>query len=409
MSNRKVWLGAGIAAIFVASFALSAPVWSQQVVGVTDTTILLGGTHPYSGPASAYSSIGKGAIAYFDYVNDHGGVDGRKITYKDMDDGYSPPRAVQDVRQLVEGDRVFAIFNELGTPTSSETRPYLNENKVPQLFLATGASTWGSDAKKYPWTIGWQPDYPDESAIYAKYLMQHNKNAKIGVLYQNDDYGKDYLNGLITALGPKKSQIVKSLSYETSDPTVSSQVAAIKNSGADTFFIFATPKFSVQAMVAVAQLGWKPLVFLNNVSNSQSVMGAATKAGGPAATNGVISTWYLKDPSDLDLQNDPGVKLEKEILAKYEPGSDYTDAFYLYGMGAAFTMVDALKMAGKNLTRDSVMQAATHLHETDNPFVYSGVVVETTPTDRFPIRQEVLSRYLNGHWVDFGGLINARH
>ncbi len=408
MSNRKVWLGAGIAAILIASFALSAPVRGQQVVGVTDTSILLGGTHPFSGPLSAYSSIGKGAAAYFAYVNDHGGVNGRKIIYKDMDDGYSPPRTVQDMRQLVEGDHVFAIFNSLGTPTNTVVRPYLNDQKVPQLFVATGATTWGADASKYPWTIGWQPDYQDEAAIYTKYLMHLKPGAKIGVLYQNDDYGKDYLKGLVDTLGSKKSEIVKALSYEVSEPDVNSQIAAIKNAGADALFIFATPKFSTQAMVETAKLGWKPLVFLNNVSNSQTVMRAATQAGGPNATNGVISTQYLKDPSDLDEQSDPGVKLEKAILAKYAPGSDYTDGFYLYGMGAAFTMVDALKHAGRNLTRDSLMQAVTHLHETDNPFVWKGIVVETTPTDRFPIRQMILMRYLNGHWVEFGSLINVR-
>lgn len=408
MSNLKRWLGAFAAVTIGFAVCVAVPASSQQVAGVTDTTILLGGTHPYSGPASAYSSIGKGARAYFEYVNDHGGVNGRKITYKDMDDAYSPPQTVQVVRQLVEGDHIFALFNSLGTPTNTQVRPYLNENKVPQLFVATGATTWGEDASKYPWTIGWQPDYQDESAIYAKYLMKQKPNAKIGVLYQNDDYGKDYLKGLSDSLGAKAKQIVKAASYETTDPDVNSQIASLKSSGADTVFIFATPKGSTQAMVAIAQLGWKPLVFLNNVSNSQAVMRAATKAGGPAATNGVISTEYLKDPSDLDQQADAGVKLEKEILAKYSPGADYTDAFYLYGMGAAYTMVDALKKAGRNLTRESLMQGVTHLHETDNPFVWKGIVVETSPTDRFPIRQEVLARYLNGHWVAFGGLINAR-
>lgn len=408
MSNLKRWLVALVAVTIGFAVCVTVPASSQQVVGVTDTGILLGGTHPFSGPLSAYSSIGKGAQAYFQYINDHGGVNGRKITYKDMDDAYSPPQTLQDMRQLVDGDKVFAIFNSLGTPCNTQVRPFLNENKVPQLFVATGATTWGADASKYPWTMGWQPDYQDESAIYAKYLMKQRPKSKIGVLYQNDDYGKDYLKGLVDTLGSKKNQVVKSLSYETSDPDVSSQMASLKNAGADSVFIFATPKFSTQALVAIGQLGWKPLIFLNNVSNSQTVMRAATKAGGAQATNGVITTEYLKDPSDLDEQNDAGVKMEKEILAKYAPGADYTDAFYLYGMGAAFTMVDALKHAGKNLTRDSLMQAAAHLHETDNPFVWKGIVVQTTPTDRFPIRQEVLARYLNGHWVTFGGLINAR-
>ncbi|MGH7682934.1 MAG: ABC transporter substrate-binding protein, partial [Vulcanimicrobiaceae bacterium] len=380
MSNLKRWLVALVAVTIGIAVCVTVPASSQQVVGVTDSTILLGGTHPFSGPLSAYSTIGKGAQAYFAYVNDHGGVNGRKITYKDMDDAYSPPQTLQDMRQLVDGDHVFAIFNSLGTPCNTQVRPYLNENKVPQLFVATGATTWGADASKFPWTIGWQPDYQDESAIYAKYLIRQKPNAKIGVLYQNDDYGKDYLRGLVDALGSKKNQVVKSLSYETSDPDVSSQISNLKNAGADSVFIFATPKFSTQSLVAISQLGWKPMVFLNNVSNSQTVMRAATKAGGAGATNGVITTEYLKDPSDLDQQNDAGVKLEKEIVAKYSPGADYTDAFYLYGMGAAYTMVDALKKAGKGLTRDALMQAATHLHETDNPFVWKGIVVQTTPT-----------------------------
>jgi len=408
MSKAKGWLAASTIGVLLMTLAISLPASGQSAPGVTATTIVLGGTHPYSGPASAYSSIGKGAKAYFEYVNDHGGVYGRKIIYKDLDDAYNPPQTVQLTRQLVEQDGIFADFNPLGTPCNTQIRPYLNEHQVPQLFVATGATTWGADASKYPWTIGWQPDYQDESAVYAKYLLQHQPNAKIGVLYQNDDYGKDYLKGLTDALGSKSSMIVKSLSYEVSDPDVRSQIASLKNTGATSVMIFATPKFSTQALVAIAQLGWKPLVFLNNVSASQTVMRAATQAGGPAATNFVISTTYLKDPSDPKFANDPGIKLEKQILAKYATGSDSSDQFYLYGMGAAYTMVDALKKAGKNLTREGIMKVATDLHETDNPFVYPGVVVQTTPSDRFPIRQEVLERYDSGNWFASGSMISAR-
>jgi branched-chain amino acid transport system substrate-binding protein len=408
MSKAKGWLAASTVGLLAATLAIALPASGQSVPGVTATTIVLGGTHPYSGPASAYSSIGKGAKAYFDYINDHGGVYGRKIIYKDLDDAYNPPQTVQLTRQLVEQDRIFADFNPLGTPCNTQIRPYLNDQKVPQLFVATGATTWGADASKYPWTIGWQPDYQDESAVYAKYLLQHKPDAKIGVLYQDDDYGKDYLKGLTDALGSKSSMIVKSLSYEVSDPDVRSQIAGLKNAGASSVMIFATPKFSIQAMVAIAQLGWKPLVFLNNVSASQTVMRAATQGGGPAATNFVISTTYLKDPSDPKFANDPGIKLEKEILAKYVPGADASDQFYLYGMGAAYTMVDALKKAGKNLTREGIMKAATNLHERDNPFVYPGVIVQTTPSDRFPIRQEVLERYDSGTWLASGSMISAR-
>lgn len=407
--SKKSWLAASIVALLAATFTISLPASGQSVPGVTDTQILLGGTHPYSGPLSAYSSIGKGAKAYFQYINDtQGGVYGRKIVYKDLDDAYNPPQTVQLVRQLVEQDHVFALFNTLGTPPNTVIRPYLNEQKVPQLFVATGATTWGADASKYPWTIGWQPDYQDESAVYAKYIMQHKPNAKIGVLYQNDDYGKDYLKGLTDALGSKSSQIVKSLSYEVSEPDVRSQIANLKNAGADVVLIFATPKFSTQALVQIAQLGWKPLVFLNNVSAVQPVMRAATSQGGIAATNFVISTTYLKDPSDPKFASDPGIKLEKQLLAKYASGADPSDQFYLYGMGAAFTMVDALKRAGKNLTREGIMKAATELHETNNPFVYPGVIVQTTPSDRFPIRQLVLDRYDSGTFMASGSMISAR-
>jgi branched-chain amino acid transport system substrate-binding protein len=408
MSKAQHWLAASLVSALAATLVVNVPASADNVPGVTATTIMLGGTHPYSGPASAYSSIGKGAKAYFEYVNDHGGVYGRKIIYKDLDDGYNPPQTVQLTRQLVEQDGIFADFNPLGTPTNTQIRPYLNQEKVPQLFVATGATTWGADASKYPWTIGWQPDYQDESAAYAKYLLQHRPNAKVGVIYQNDDYGKDYLKGLTDALGSKSSMIVKSVSYEVTDPDVRSQIASLKNSGADTVFIFATPKASVQSMVAVAQLSWKPLIFLNNVSASQSVMRAATQAGGPGATNFIISTTYLKDPSDPKFANDAGIKLEKAILAKYLPGSDSADQFYLYGMGAAYTMVDALKKAGKNLTRAGIMKAATELHETDNPFVYPGIVVQTSPSDRFPIRQLVLERYDSGVWLAQGTMISLR-
>lgn len=409
MNARRGWLISSILGIVALSVAATVPAAGQSVPGVTSTQVLLGGVHPYSGPASAYSSIGKGAKAYFDYINDtKGGVYGRKIIYKDLDDAYNPPQSLQLTKQLVEQDKVFAMFNPLGTPVNTVLRPYLNENKVPQLFVATGATTWALDSAKYPWTIGWQPDYQAESIVYAKYLMQHDPGAKIGVIYQNDDYGQDYLNGLIKGLGSKQSMIVKSVSYEVSDPDVSSQIASLKGSGANTVFIFATPKFSTQSLVAIAKLSWKPTVYLNVVSNSQSVMRAATQQGGAAATDGVLSIQYLKDPSDPANASDPGIKLEREILAKYVPGADPNDGFYLYGMGAAFTMIDALQKAGKNLTREGIMQAALHLHETDNPFVLPGTIVQTSPSDHFPIRQMRMSKYDDGKWVQFGALLSAR-
>lgn len=384
------------------------PAVSQSQPGVTSTEVLFGGVHPYSGPASGYSSIGKGAIAFFSYINDKGGVNGRKITYKDLDDGYNPPQSLQLTKQLVEQDHVFAMFNSLGTPVNTVLRPYLNEKGVPQLFVATGATTWGNDAAKYPWTIGWQPDYQSEAAIYAKYLLAQQPNAKIGVLYQNDDYGQDYLNGLTKALGAKANLILKSVSYEVSDPDVKSQIASLKNTGADTLFIFATPKFSTQAFIAVSQLSWHPTTYLNSVSNSQVVMRAATDQGGPSATNGVISVIYLKDPSDPRWASDSGMQLYKQIMSKYIPNGDQADQFYLYGMGVAYTLVGALQKAGKDLTREKLMQAAIHIHETNNPFVLPGIIVQTSPDDRFPIRQEQLARYEAGKWGLFGAVISAR-
>jgi branched-chain amino acid transport system substrate-binding protein len=402
-----------LAATLAAAFALALSTGTRTPVsadepGITPTEIVLGGLHPYSGPASSYGAIGKGAQAYFAYINDNGGVNGRKITYKDLDDAYSPPQAVQLAKQLVEQDHVFAMFNTLGTPSNTAIRQYLNQNQVPQLFVATGASTWGADAAKFPWTIGWQPDYQSESIIYARYLMKEDPSAKIAVLYQNDDYGEDYLTGLKDGLGKKADAIVKTASYEVTDPSVSSQIASLKASGATTFFIFATPKFSIQALVAAAQQSWKPRIFLNTVSNSQTTMKAATSAGGVAATQGVISVQYLKDPAEPKWDNDAGMKLYRAIAAKYMPGADQNNGYFLYGMGAAYTMVDCLQRAGKNLTRQRVMDAAIHLNERDNPFVISGVVVQTSPNNRFPIGQEQLASYNGTRFSLFGSLIGAR-
>ena len=407
-TTRKYFIGTFAMVLGLALAAGAAcPVSAENAPGVTNTQIVLGGLHPFSGPASAYGAFGKGAEAYFDYVNDNGGVNGRKITYKDLDDAYSPPQAVQLTRQLVEQDNVFAMFNTLGTPSNTAIRPYLNQKEVPQLFVATGATTWAKDAARYPWTIGWQPDYQSESIIYAKNLLKKNPNAKIAVLYQNDDYGKDYLAGLEKGLGSKTNLIVKTASYEVTDPDVTSQIANLKSSGADTFFIFATPKFSAQALVAVAQKSWHPRTYLNNVSASDSVMKAATTQGGPGATNGVISTLYWKDPGDQKWAHDSGMLLYRKIMAKYEPGADVSNGFYTIGMGVAYTMVDTLEKAGKDLTREKVMDAATHLDETNNPFLITGIVVRTTPQDRFPITQEQLVRYESGRFVPFGSIIQA--
>jgi branched-chain amino acid transport system substrate-binding protein len=402
-------IAAALASIFMTALGAATPTAVRaDEPGVTATEIVLGGLHPQSGPASSYGVIGKGVQAYFAYINDNGGVNGRKIVYKDLDDAYSPPQAVQLAKQLVEQDHVFAMFNTLGTPSNTAIRPYLNQNGVPQVFVATGASTWGSDSAKFPWTIGWQPDYQSEAIIYAHYLLKEDPNAKIAVLYQNDDYGEDYLTGLKEGLGKKADAIVKTASYEVTDSAVSSQIASLKASGANTFFIFATPKFSIQAMVAAAQQSWHPRTFLNTVSSSQSTMKNATAAGGVAATKDVISVQYLKDPAEPRWDSDPGMKLYRSIIAKYVPGADQSNGYYFYGMGVAYTMVDCLQRAGKNLTRRRLMDAATHLNERDNPFLITGVIVKTSPSNRFPIGQEQLVRYDGTRFSLFGSLIGAR-
>ena len=407
LSLRRSVAGVAALAAFAFTATTIAPVRADD--GVTATEILIGGTDPFSGPASAFGAVGKGSQAYFQYVNDHGGVNGRKITYKDLDDGYSPPQTVQLTRQLVEQDKVFLIFASLGTATSTAIRPYLNQNKIPQLFVASGASKWAHDAAQFPWTIGWQPDYESEAIIYARHILKERPNAKIGIIYQNDDFGQDYLRGLKLGLGSHGNLIVKEASYEVTDPDVSSQITALKGSGADTLMVFATPKFAVQSIVATAQQGWKPQIYLSNVSSSQAVFRVATKAGGgPEATNGILTTQYVKDPADPKNANDPGVKLYKEIMAKYLPSEDLANGSFLAGMGYAFTMVDTLRSAGKDLTRDKVMKAALSLNETNNPFLYPGINVTTSATNHFPITSEALVKYQNGEAVATGVIIDAR-
>jgi branched-chain amino acid transport system substrate-binding protein len=390
------------------AFSTSTAIRADDDPGITSTEVLLGGAHPFSGPASAYGALGKAEEAYFAYINDKGGVNGRKIVYKDLDDAYNPSQSIQVMRQFVEQDKVFAIFNTLGTAVNTAIRPYLNQSNVPQLFVSTGAVTWGRDYAKFPWTIGFIPDYQSEAIIYAKSLMEKNPNAKIGVLYQNDDFGQDYLAGLQKGLGSHGSAIVKQISYEVTDPDVSSQISTLKSAGVDTLFIFATPKFAVQALVAVAQQSWTPVTYLSSVSTSQSVMRAATKAGGAAATNGVISSLYTMDPADPRYDNVSGMKLYKQIMAKYAPGLDPSNAFYLAGMAPAYTMVETLKAAGKDPTRKSLMDAATHINEAINPFLLPGISVHTTPTSHFPITQQQIARYSDGKWSPLGALVDAR-
>jgi branched-chain amino acid transport system substrate-binding protein len=386
----------------IASLALStmAALPARAEDGVSATEIVLGGTDPFSGPASAYGAVGKGSQAYFDYVNDHGGVN--------MDDGYSPPQTVQATRQLVEQDKVFAMFACLGTAPNLAIRSYLNTNKVPQLFVSTGASTWGKDYAQYPWTIGSEPDYESEAVIYGRNVVKTTPNAKIGIIYQNDDFGKDYITGLTKGLGSKSSMIVKQVSYETTDPDVSSQIASLKAAGADTLMVFATPKFTIQSLAAVVQQSWKPQIYLANVSGSQAILHAAMKAAGTPAAAGLISTEWVMDPANpAQFGKEPGYKLFMEIMAKYLPGASTIDGNYMAGMVYGYMMVDALKHAGKQPTRESVMKAALNLNE-DNPFLYPGIKVTTSASNHFPITSLQLVKYNGTDYVPLGGVTDAR-
>jgi branched-chain amino acid transport system substrate-binding protein len=376
--------------------------------GVTSKQILIGGTTPLSGPASAYAAVAKGADAYFKYVNGRGGVFGRSIKYKYVDDAYDPSQTIQRTRDLVQNDHVFAIYNTLGTETNLSIRSYLNQLKVPQLFVASGASTWGKDYKKYPWTIGYQPSYLAEGTIYGRYIGRTRPKARIGVLFQNDDYGKELLAGLQRGLGAKRKLIVTQQGYDVTDNDVKSQVARLKSKRADTLMVFATPKFAIQSYSQARQLGWKPQIFVNAVSSAANVMTIATLSSSRRETEGSISIVFLKDPTDPRWAKDRAVKLFRSVLKKYNRGKGLNDVYNVYGMASAFTMVDALRHAGRNPTRAGVMRAVSHLDERNNPFVLPGIVVGTTPRDHFPLAQAKLERYHNGRWVYFGSLVDVR-
>ncbi len=364
-------------------------------VGVTPSNILIGATVPLSGPAAAYGTIAKASDAYFHYVNDNGGVNGRQITYKYLDDAYNPAQTVPLTKQLVEQDQVFLTFGGLGTQDQTSVRDYLNSKKVPQVIVATGATTFAAEFDKYPYTFGWQPVYQGESLIYAQYVMKNTPNAKIGVIYQNDDYGQDYLDGLTKGLGSKAAEmIVDKEPNDVGAPDLSSQILKLKNSGADTLFVFETPSPAIKAIVATSQAGWHPTIFLNSVASPVPYVQAAQKAAGDdTAVNGIITVEYLKDQVDPSQANDAGVQLFKQIMAKYYPDGKVEDGFNMYGMATAYTLVDVLKKAGPNLTRQAVLDQMSNLNETDNPFLYQGIGVKNTPSDHYTITQEYLAKY----------------
>jgi branched-chain amino acid transport system substrate-binding protein len=403
VGKRSVLFG-GLATL-VAGAAASAA--GSVTPGVTSKQILIGGTAPLSGPASAYAAVAKGADAYLKYVNDHGGVFGRSIKYKYEDDGYDPSQTIQKTRDLVQNDKVFAIYNTLGTEQNLAVRSYLNQLKVPQLLVASGASTWGNNYKKYPWTIGYQPSYKGEATIYGRYIAKTRPKARIGVLYQNDDYGKELIAGLERGLGKKAKLIVSKQGYDVTDTDVKSQIARLKSKKANTLMVFATPKFAIQSYSSARLLGWRPLVFVNVVASASNTMTIAGLASSKRQTEGSISLAFLKDPINPQWVNDRAVKLFRTILKKYNAGAGLTDYYSVYGMSSAFTLVDALKHAGKDPTRASVMRAVTHLNERNNPFVLPGIAVRTSSSDHFPIAQARLERYHDGHWVYFGPLVRV--
>jgi len=376
-----------------------------QTPGVTATEIKIGNINPYSGPASAYGTIGKAIGAYFKQLNDEGGINGRKINYITYDDSYSPPKTVEMARRLVEQDQVAAIFQPLGTPPNSAIHKYMNQQKVPHLFVATGATKW-NDPKNFPWTMGWQPNYQTEGRIYAAYVLKNVKNPKVGILYQNDDYGKDYLKGFEDGLGKANAKlIVMKQSYEVTDPTVDSQIVNLKNSGANVFFNITIPKFAVQAIKKSHDIGWKPLHLLNSVSAS---VGVVMKPAGAEASKDILTTLYFKDPTDPEWENDPAMKKWVQFMKKYYPEGNTTDAFNVYGVLVAQTLEQVLRQAGKDLSRQNIMRQAANLKNVDLPLLLPGVLINTSPTDFAPIEQEQLARFDGAKWVRFGELLGGK-
>jgi len=388
-----------LAALGLAMAAAPALAQKKYGPGASDTEIKIGNTIPYSGPASAYGIIGKVEAAYFKMINEAGGINGRKINYVSLDDGYSPPKAVEMARRLVEQDEVLFMVSTLGTPSNSAIHKYMNSKKVPHLFLATGASKW-NDPKDFPWTMGFNPNYQSEGKLYAQHILATKPNAKIAVLYQNDDYGKDYLKGFMDGLGEKgKAMVVKTATYEVTDPTVDSQIVTLQGSGADTFFNITTPKFAAQAIRKVADVGWKPVHYLNQVSAS---VGSVLKPAGLDKSVGLITMQYIKDPTDPAWANDAAMKDYFTFMKKYLPGDDPMDGTATYGMAAAQLTVQLLKQCGNDLTRENVMKQAASIKNFQVPLALPGVLVDTSATDFAPFQTMQLVRFDGKTWVGFG-------
>jgi branched-chain amino acid transport system substrate-binding protein len=401
---NRIAMASFAAFALLAASASGALAQKKYDTGATDTEIKIGNIMPYSGPASAYGVIGKTEAAYFKKINDAGGINGRKINFISYDDSYSPPKTVEQARKLVESDEVLFIFNSLGTPPNSAIHKYMNAKKVPQLFVATGATKW-NDPKDFPWTMGWQPSYQSEARIYAKYILKEKPNAKIAILYQNDDYGKDYVKGLKDGLGAKaSSMIVAEESYETTEPTIDNHIVKLKSTGADIFFDVTTPKFAAQAIKKVAEIEWKTLHILNNVSAS---VGSVIKPAGFDNSQGIISAAYLKDVSDPQWENDAGMKEFLNFLAKDFPEGNKLDGSVLVGYGVAQTMVQVLKQCGDNLTRENIMKQAANLKDFRTEVLLPGIKINTSPTSYAPISQLQLMQFKGERWVLFGDIISG--
>jgi branched-chain amino acid transport system substrate-binding protein len=405
MPAIQLRLGAFSAALAIVALTSSgASAQKKYDIGATDTEIKIGNIMPYSGPASAYGVIGKTEQAYFNKINAEGGINGRKINFISYDDGYSPPKTVEQARKLVESDEVLLIFNSLGTPPNSAIQKYMNSKKVPQLFVATGATKW-NDPKEFPWTMGWQPNYQSESRIYAKYILKEKPNAKIAILYQNDDYGKDYVKGLKDGLGAKAaSMIIAEESYETTQPTIDSSIVKLKSTNADVFFNVTTPKFAAQAIKKMAEIEWKPLHFLNNVSVS---IGSVMKPAGFENSQGILSSAYLKDTSDPQWKDDAGMKAFDEFLAKYFPEGNRIDINLIYGYTVAQGLVHVLKACGDDLTRANVMRQAASIKGLEIGTLLPGIKVNTSASNFAPISQLQLMKFNGEKWDLFGDVISG--
>jgi branched-chain amino acid transport system substrate-binding protein len=384
--------------------AASLPALAENAPGVSASEIKIGQTMPYSGPVTAFGTLGKGELAFFNMINDEGGVNGRKIRLISLDDGYAPPKTVEQTRKLVEQEGVAFLFSSIGTATNTAVQRYLNDRKVPQLFIGSGASKWGN-YQQYPWTIGGvQGTFRAEGRIYARYILQQKPGARIGVLYQNDDYGKDYFLGLKDVLGDKFDKSVVAESYEFTDPTIDSQIVALQSAGVDAIIVGATPKFAAQSIRKVYDIGWKPMFFLSNVAIwVNSVMAPAGMEKGV----GIISSAYVKDPTDPGWADDPGMRQWRAFMQKYMPDADASDQNYVNSFNSGMVLVQVLKQCGDDLSRENILKQATNLHDLALPMLLPGIRVSTSPTDYYPVKQMQLMRWDGKHWVRFGEVLSG--